>query len=110
MRGNLLVTTLSALRALVVKKLSALRALRGEPLGIKKALPIGKASWAQKDSNLRLPACKAGTLNQLSYAPGNVELLLFAFELNLSFCPVAFSGCKCKRCFFYSPNIFSEKK
>jgi hypothetical protein len=25
--------------------------------------------WAQKDSNLRLAACKAATLNQLSYAP-----------------------------------------
>lgn len=78
MRGNFLVTTLSALRALVVKKLSA---LRGEPRGIKKALPIGKASWAQKDSNLRLPACKAGTLNQLSYAPGNVERLLYVSDL-----------------------------
>ncbi len=25
--------------------------------------------WAQRDSNPRPPACKAGALNQLSYAP-----------------------------------------
>ena len=25
--------------------------------------------WAQRDSNSRHPACKAGALNQLSYAP-----------------------------------------
>ena len=27
--------------------------------------------WAQTDSNRRPPACKAGALNQLSYAPLN---------------------------------------
>lgn len=35
----------------------------------KKASHHWKALWAQKDSNLRLAACKAATLNQLSYAP-----------------------------------------
>ncbi len=35
----------------------------------KKASHYWKALWAQKDSNLRLAACKAATLNQLSYAP-----------------------------------------
>ena len=35
----------------------------------KKATPFEVALWAQKDSNLRHPACKAGALNQLSYAP-----------------------------------------
>jgi hypothetical protein len=36
---------------------------------MKKGLPNERPSWAHTDSNRGHPACKAGALNQLSYAP-----------------------------------------
>src|SRR5215467_3167092 len=33
---------------------------------------VRRNTWAKRDSNPRLPACKAGALNQLSYSPGRL--------------------------------------
>ena len=64
---------------------------------------MGGLSWAQKDSNLRHPACKAGALNQLSYAP-STSLNFFQPDFpdvnrdalnQLNYAPAVFSGCKC---------------
>ena len=58
---------------------------------------IFSLSWEQRDSNPRPPACKAGALNQLSYAPEiSCQLLVVSCWLFSKRCKYSFVFIICK--------------